>query len=162
MSSTLVIVDPAGATPGAALHAARRLQNMSNSVVGQANRDYVKRFVPFIVAYVLAVAAISGWLGWEPSFIGLRGLALAASPALPIGGVIWAGLRYLEEESDEFLRMKHVRVSLVSLGATLLCCTAWGFAAQYAGVWALPLYLVFPMYCAFGGLAWPCVNWRFR
>lgn len=127
-----------------------------------ASRNYARRFAPFMVLYVFAVAAISGWLGFSPDFDGWAGAALAASPALPIGGVIWAMGRYLDEQQDEFLRLKQVRSILLAVGFTMFVCTAWGFASQYAGLWALPLYMVFPMFCFAWGAASAYVAWRYR
>jgi hypothetical protein len=113
-------------------------------------------------AYCLAVLAISGGFGWLPPKAGL-GLYLAAvSPALPIGVAIFAIIRYLNEEQDEFVRMLQVKATLIGVGLTMFTCTAWGFLAQYAHVWALPLYLVFPMWAFWFGLATPLVKWRYR
>ena len=139
---------------------------MGETKRGSARRsavaNYHRRFWPMMGGYVVAVALISGWLGWEPNFEGLAGAALAALPALPIGGVIWAMGRYLDEEQDEFLRLKQVRAMMLAFGVTLFVCTAWGFAAQYAGVWALPLYLVFPLFCGAWGVSSAYVGWRYR
>ncbi|MEZ6023269.1 MAG: hypothetical protein R3C16_07645 [Hyphomonadaceae bacterium] len=127
-----------------------------------AARAYRRRFGPFMLLYVVAVALISGWFGWEPSFVGAMGVVWAVLPALPIGGVIWAMGRYLDEETDEFVRMKQVRSMMLAFGLTMFVCTAWGFIAQYADVWALPLYLVFPLFCGFWGLSAAYVAWRYR
>lgn len=127
-----------------------------------AGRNYLMRFWPLMGLYALAVAAISGWLVWEPNFEGPLGLAIAVLPALPIGGVIWAMGRYLDEQTDEFQRLKQVRSMLMAFGVTMFVCTAWGFLAQYAGVWALPLYLVFPLYCGAWGFTSSYVTWRYR
>jgi hypothetical protein len=113
-------------------------------------------------AYTLTVCAISGCFGWEPPKAGL-GLHLAAvSPALPIGVAIFAMGRFVVEGMDEFMRMLQVKAMLIGTGLTMFTCTAWGFLAQYAHVWALPLYCVFPMWCAFWGLALPVVIRRYR
>jgi len=112
--------------------------------------------------YCLAVFAISGWLGWEPPTSG-AGLYLAAiSPALPVGVALYALGRSIAEEPDEFLRMIHVKVMLISTGLTFFICTAWGFLAQYAHVWAPPLYFALIMWFGFFALATPVVNWRYR
>jgi hypothetical protein len=125
-------------------------------------RHYRLTFLTAMGAYALAVAAISGWFGWEPPKAGF-GLYLAAiSPALPIGFAILAMGRYFSQEPDEFLRMVQIQATLVGVGMTMFTCTAWGFLAQYAHVWALPLYLVFPMWAFWMGLAYPVVNLRYR
>lgn len=127
-----------------------------------AAMNYQKRFWPFMAAYVLAVAAISGWLGWEPQLGGALGVLIAALPALPIGGVLWAMGRYLDEEQDEFLRMKQVRSMLIAFGVTMFVCTLWGFISQYADIWSLPLYMVFPLFCFCWGMSAAYVAWRYR
>src|ERR1039457_6978014 len=105
-------------------------------------RRFWLTFYPAMGVYCLAVSAISGWFGWGPPKAGL-GLYLAAgSPALPIGVAIFAMGRYVGEEADEFLRMVKVKAMLIGTGLTMFTCTAWGFLAQYAHVWALPLYFV--------------------
>lgn len=113
-------------------------------------------------AYCLAVFLISGWFGWEPPAKGL-GLYLAAVlPALPVGVAIFMTGLSMVEEPDEFQRMIRVKAMLIGTGLTMFICTAWGFLSQYAHVWTPPLYLVFPLWWAFFGLATPVVNWRYR
>jgi hypothetical protein len=125
-------------------------------------RRFLLTFITAWGAYCLAVSAISGWFGWEPPKAGL-GLYLAAVlPALPVGVAIFAWGRYFSELTDEFLRMVQVKAMSIGTGLTMFTCTAWGFLAQYAHVWAPPLYLVFPMWWAFYGLALPVVNRRYR
>jgi hypothetical protein len=127
-----------------------------------ADRHFQRTYWPAMAAYGLAVAAISGWLGWEPPSAGLGLYLAAASPALPIAVAIFALGRYFSEEPDEFLRMVQVKATLIGVGLTMFTCTAWGFLAQYAHVWALPLYLVFPVWAFWWGLALPVVKWRYR
>ena len=125
-------------------------------------RRYRLTFLTSMGVYALAVGAISGWFGWEPPKAGF-GLYLAAiSPALPIGFAILAMGRYFAGEPDEFLRMVQIKATLIGVAITMFTCTAWGFLAQYAHVWALPLYLVFPMWAFWMGLAFPLVNLRYR
>lgn len=125
-------------------------------------KRYHGLFFGSMAAYCLAVAAISGWFGWEPPKTGL-GLYLAAiSPALPIGVAIFAMGCSIASEPDEFLRMIQVKAMLISLGLTMFTCTAWGFLAQYAHVWALPLYFVFAIWIFWWALARPLVSWRYR
>ena len=113
-------------------------------------------------AYCLAVFVISGWLGWEPPKTGLGLYLTAILPALPVGVAIFALYRYFSEEPDEFQRMVQIKAMLIGTGLTMFTCTAWGFLAQYAHVWAPPLYLVFPIWWAFFGLATPLVNLKYR
>lgn len=46
--------------------------------------------------------------------------ALALLPALPIIGVVWAVMRLLVEQTDEYLRMLMVRQTLFATGFTLV------------------------------------------
>lgn len=131
-------------------------------VTKQVRRRYRVTFVSAMAVYCLAVGAISGWFVWEPPHAGW-GLYLAAiTPSLPIGFAIFAMGRYFNEEPDEFLRMVQVRATMIGAGMTMFTCTAWGFLAQYAHVWSLPLYLVFPMWALWMGLALPLVKRGYR
>jgi hypothetical protein len=112
--------------------------------------------------YCLTVAAISGWLGWQPPSAGWGLYATSVLPALPVGVAILVMGRYLNDEPDEFFRMLQVRATLVAVGLTLFTCTAWGFLSQYAHVWALPLSMVFPMWAFWFGMAVPVVLLRYR
>jgi len=114
-------------------------------------------------AYVLIVAAISGWLGGDPPKSGWGLYLMAIAPTLPIAVVAYAMARYLATEPDEFFRMVQVQTSGAATGLTMIACTAWGFLAVYAHVWEHHvIMLVFPMYWLFFGLAAPFVLWRYR
>ena len=114
------------------------------------------------VVYALAVALISGWLGWEPPRTGPVVFALALAPMVGIGGMIWSMGRCILDQDDEFLRMMHVRTVVGATGLTLFATTAWGFLGWYSHVWTLPLYLVFPLYCLAQGIVQPIVWLRYR
>ncbi len=127
-----------------------------------SGRGFHLIFWPGMLAYCFAGCAISGWFGWQPPKAGL-GLYLAAvSPALPVGIVIFAMGRCVVGGVDEFVRMIQVKAMLIGTGLTMFTCTALGFLAQHAHVWAPSLYLVFPMWCAFWGVSLPVVIWRYR
>jgi hypothetical protein len=119
-------------------------------------------FMSAMGVYCLAVAGISGWLGWEPPRTGWGLYLTAVLPAFPVGVAILAMGRYLVEEPDEFLRMLQVKATLVAVGLTMFTCTAWGFISQYGHVWALPLFLVFPMWALWFGITAPFVLRRYR
>lgn len=65
--------------------------------------------------------AISGVAAW----------ALAIAPALPIIGVFWAVMRFLVEETDEFMRLLLVRQCLVATGFCLTIMTVWEFLQNF-------------------------------
>ena len=112
--------------------------------------------------YCLDIFLISGWLGWEPPKVGWGLYAAAISPAFAVGLAIFGMGCSLCQEPDEFLRMVQVQSWLIALGLTLFTCTAWGFLAQYAHVWSLPLSLVFPLWAFWMGLASIFVHIRYR
>jgi hypothetical protein len=135
---------------------------VTRSCKNPIRRRYRVTFMSSMGVYCLAVFAISGWFGWEPPKSGF-GLYLAAiSPALPIAYAVFVMGRYLRDEPDEFFRSLQIQSTLIGAGLTMVTCTAWGFLAQYAGVWSMPLYLVFPMWAFWMGLAMPFVNRRYR
>ncbi len=123
---------------------------------------YGRRMAVSAAAYVLAIALISGWLGWEPPHRGPVVIALALLPMLGVGGMIWSMGRCILGQDDEFLRLMHMRTALGAMGLTLFVTTAWGFVGWYAHVWTLPLYLVFPVYCVAQAVVQPLVWLRYR
>ncbi len=112
--------------------------------------------------YILAIALISGWLGWQPPRTGPVVFALALLPMLGVGGMIWSMGQCILGQDDEFLRLMHMRTALGAIGLTLFVTTAWGFVGWYAHVWTLPLYLVFPLYCMAQAIVQPIVWLRYR
>ncbi len=129
-----------------------------------ANRRYHWLTWSSMAIYCLLVLAVSGRLGWQPPRAG-AGLYLAAiAPALPIGVVIFAMGRYFAELPDEFIRMMKVKASLLGLGLTLFTCTAWGFLAEYAHVWAsrMSLVFVFPIWVVWMWVSSLIVELKYR
>jgi hypothetical protein len=135
---------------------------MTKAPSNSARGRYLRRVAVTMGFYVLAVALISGWLGWEPPREGPLIFLLAMLPPLGVGGCLWAVGRYFEEEPDEFIRVVHVRTAIGAIGLTLFVVTAWGFLGQYAGVWTPPLYLVFPLFWASFALVQPFVRRAYR
>lgn len=78
--------------------------------------------------------------------------AIAAAPALPVLGAIWAMGRYIVELPDEYQRLKLAVACLWATGLTLALCTIWGFLQNFAGVSGPPLYGVFMMFMIFLGM----------
>lgn len=98
-----------------------------------AQRRYIARFIPTMIAYVAAVVGVSWMFNNNPPQGALK-YAIAILPALPVIGVIAIIGRYLVEETDEFLRMRQAMSQLISIGLTLAFCAAWGFLEIYADV----------------------------
>jgi hypothetical protein len=124
-------------------------------------RRYLARFFPAMLAYG-GVLFGSLWTirNLDPKGPLLWGLAIA--PALPIIAVIAIMGLYLIEETDEFIRAMLVQAMLWGIGVTLAGCTAWGFLENVGLVEHLPLFMVFPVFCAAMALAQPLVRWRYR
>jgi hypothetical protein len=95
-----------------------------------AIRAYLIRlFVLMSIYLVTLFTAVSLFKSHAVS--GIPAYALAIAPALPIIGVFWAVMRLLIEEPDEFVRMMHVRQSLVATGFCLTVMTIWEFLQNF-------------------------------
>ena len=126
-----------------------------------AGKRYLARFAPAMTAYV-GVLFASVWVIKHQDPHGPLLWILAVAPALPIIAVIAIMGLYVVEEQDEFQRSILVQAMLWGIGVTLAGCTAWGFLENADLVPHLPLYMVFPIFCATMGLAQPLVRWRYR
>jgi hypothetical protein len=95
-----------------------------------AIRSYLIRLFVLMTIYIITLfAAVTAFKSHAVS--GIAAYALAVLPALPIIGVFWAVMRLLVEESDEFIRMMHVRQSLVATGFCLTVMTIWEFLQNF-------------------------------
>lgn len=95
-----------------------------------AMRRYVRRFAAFMVAYGVLLVGTNWWFrAAAPE--GLLAFVAATLPALPVLGVFWAIFRLLAEESDEFIRMMHVRQLLFATAFCLCVMTVWEFLQGY-------------------------------
>jgi hypothetical protein len=95
-----------------------------------AIRMYLIRLFVLMSIYIITlIAAVTAFKSHAVS--GIAAYALAVLPALPIIGVFWAVMRLLVEESDEFIRMMHVRQSLVATGFCLTVMTIWEFLQNF-------------------------------
>ncbi|MBC7667549.1 hypothetical protein [Caulobacter sp. DWR2-3-1b2] len=126
-----------------------------------AAKRYIARFAPAMAAYVGVLFASIWWIRHQDPHGPLLWL-LAIAPALPIIAVIAIMGLYVVEETDEFQRSILVQSMLWGIGITLAGCTAWGFLENVELVAHLPLYMVFPIFCAAMGLARPLVSLRYR
>jgi hypothetical protein len=95
-----------------------------------AIRMYLIRLFVLMSIYIITlIAAVTAFKSHAVS--GIAAYALAVLPALPIIGVFWAVMRLLVEETDEFIRMLHVRQSLVATGFCLTVMTVWEFLQNF-------------------------------
>lgn len=124
-------------------------------------RRFLWRFLAAMTLYVACLAvAVIAFVHYKPT--GPAAYVLAVLPAVPIIGMLTVFGFYLAEESDEFQRSLFVQSMMWSTGATLAATTAWGFLENFVHVPHLQLTLIFPLYCAFWGVATPFVKLRYR
>jgi hypothetical protein len=95
-----------------------------------AMRRYVIRLAVLMTFYlVFLFAAVRAFRA--DAVHGAFAYGLAILPALPVIGVFWAVMRLLMEEPDEFIRLLHVRQSLVATGFCLTVMTVWEFLQNF-------------------------------
>lgn len=118
---------------------------------------FVSLFSFWVGLYVLAISNahnlldISAWPRWA-------GFVAAIAAVLPIGGVIYALLRYLIRETDEYQRLLLTRAALIAAGVTLFGVTLWGLLELYVGAPHMPLSMALAPFCVVFAIA----NWWIR
>ncbi|QIG54112.1 hypothetical protein G6N82_08075 [Altererythrobacter sp. BO-6] len=95
-----------------------------------AARRYGRRLAALMTVYVLALFA-AVWLFKHGLVSGPAAWTLAIAPALPIIGVFWAVMRFIIEETDEFIRLLIVRQCMVATGFCLTVMTVWEFLQNF-------------------------------
>ena len=96
----------------------------------RASRRYVIRMAVLMSAYLVLFAGAGYWFPHAHPQGPLAYLA-AIAPALPIIGVFWAVMRLVIEETDEFIKLLHVRQCLVATGFCLTVMTIWEFLQNF-------------------------------
>lgn len=117
-----------------------------------AEKQYVKRIIITMVAYVLLVLAtthvvrrgyVTGWVLY----------VCAVLPSLAIFRMLHVVALYLKEETDEFIRQQVVN-SLLSSTAAILGLTAFAdFLRSYTALGTLPPFTVFVTFWVVFGVA---------
>jgi cytochrome bd-type quinol oxidase subunit 2 len=127
-----------------------------------SERRYVIRMVIFMALYcaVLFPVAWASRRGAMPQG-GLLYLA-AAAPAIPVLGAIWAVLRYVAEEEDEYQRFLRIQAFVWSTGIALAIMTVWGSLQQFAAVPPMPPMYPFFILVVSLGLVQGVITWRRR
>ncbi|HEY0115717.1 MAG TPA: hypothetical protein VGB54_08350 [Allosphingosinicella sp.] len=129
--------------------------------MNRAGRNYVRRFVPTMSAYVITLLGANWAIAhWQPD--GALLILLAILPALPILGVVAVMGLYLAEESDEYLRQRTVLAMLIGTGLLLAVATVWGFLEDDGVVPHVPAYWAFCVWCAGLGIAQVAIALRDR
>ena len=117
---------------------------------------YNRRFLIFSAIYSFAMVG-GGALANRLEPVSPAMWAIAVLPMLPAFGMIWTMMRYLREETDEYLRYRAVNAAMVGLGFVLVLGTGWGFLETFSLVPHIWAWWVFPAW-AIGlgvGMAWP-------
>lgn len=117
-----------------------------------ATRRYLKRFVPTMMAYFVALFG-ANWAmeTWHPTGAAL--VALAILPSLPIVGVIAVIGLYILEETDEYLRAEMLKGMLIGMGFMLALASVWGFLEEADAVPHVKAYWAFVTWCLGWGVA---------
>jgi hypothetical protein len=77
-----------------------------------------------------------------------EGAVLGALPSVPVLYGIWAVVRYMAEETDEFLRHRTASAALFGLGLVMVAGTCWGFLEMFGAVphveswWVVPVWAI--------------------
>ena len=127
-----------------------------NSRLSSPHRTYTLHTLGWMGFYaaihLLAIAGVFDViLGTPAAWL----LALAA--AVPIAGQLRAYVRWMNQ-SDEYQRALAARCFIVSAGAAMALCSAWGFGEAYAAAPHLPVWLVVPLFWGISGVVAPFVR----
>lgn len=95
-----------------------------------AIRRYLIRLFVLMAIYMACIFT-AGYLFRHNPPSGIAAYALAVLPALPIVGVVWTIMRLIIEETDEYLRLLHVKQNLFATGFCLTVMTVWEFLQNY-------------------------------
>lgn len=112
-----------------------------------AARRYMGLMGPTMALYVVVLLA-SIWALTTQALEGALRYAVAVAPALPISATVVLVGRYLAQETDEFLRSVVVQSILWGTALVLIATTIWGFLEETADAPHIPLYWVYPLFCA--------------
>jgi len=93
-------------------------------------KRYIRRVASLMALYLVAVF-VARWTFTNAQVEGVPAYALAIAPALPLIGVFWAIMRYITEETDEYVRMLVVRQCLFATGFCLTIVTIWQWLQNF-------------------------------
>lgn len=109
-----------------------------------AHRRYLLRLAIAMAIYLASLFAAE-WLIEDRGVRGVAAVLLALVPGLCIASVFWIFARLIVEEKDEFVRLLHVRMTLVATGLTMSVAAIWGFLEVYGLIFHLEAFW------------WPCL-----
>lgn len=93
-------------------------------------RRYLLRLAVLMSLYLIFLFG-AAWLFRNDPPKGALAYAIAILPALPVIAVFWAVMRYIVEETDEFMRLLLVRQCLFASGFSLTIMTVWEFLQNF-------------------------------
>lgn len=115
-------------------------------------RRYMRRFLPAMFAYViLLMAAVS--FAKDGQATGVLAWLVAIAPAIPIIFAIRAIFLLPVEEDDEYQRARIYQAYAWATGATLMVSTTLGFLDMFRVTPHFEMWIAFPMWAIFMGLA---------
>ena len=113
----------------------------------QAMRRYTRRMIVASILYTAAIIAAATLLH-DRSSLSAKAVVLALLPGAGVLMMIHAMARMMMELTDEFIRMLVVRQALVATATTLSVTSVWGLLELYTDVPQVPIFWVFPLWCA--------------
>jgi uncharacterized membrane protein YcjF (UPF0283 family) len=115
-----------------------------------AFKRYQRRVFTVMLGYAVILLSAS-WIVKHDHPHGWLLYVLSALPAVPVILVIASMGRYLQEETDEYLRLRTMRSLLVGTAALLATLVVSDFLQAFAGAPAFPPFTSFVLFClAFG------------
>ncbi len=136
------------------------MQRMEDKgAVTTAVRRYNRRFLGASLLYAVAMVGAGGATNYIAQGSPLMWV-LAVLPMLPAFGMIWAMMRYLAEETDEYQRHRAVQASMVGLALVLVLGTGWGFLETFGLVPHIWAWWVFPAWAIGLGIGMAISEWR--
>lgn len=112
-----------------------------------AMRRYIRNHVVLSVLYI-ALIGVAVWFIPDDAEPTPMVVLFAILPGLAVMGWIWNMGRLLLDMEDEYLRMLEIRKGLWATAITLAICGGWGIIELFASVPRLPVFFVFPIWCA--------------
>ena len=95
-----------------------------------AGRRYTVR-IAVLMGFYLVLFFVATWLFRHDRPNGITAYALALAPAVPVIGLFWAVMRFMVEETDEFMRLLLVRQCLFASGFSFAILTVWEFLQNF-------------------------------
>ena len=113
-----------------------------------AQKRYYIRLSVAMAIYVVSLFTAE-WLIDGRGLVGVGAYAVAVVPGLATASIFWIIARLILEESDEFLRLLYIRMSLVATGFAMTIASIWGFLEAYGLIFHLDAFW-WPVFWCFG------------